>query len=292
MSLSMLSTTKCSYSVVLPLLAVWAVNVLVAKSQVAPQNLRQRPLKSGSVKSDLDSGKETFASTCAGCHGLDGKGGERAPNIAERPKVQRLSDIQIARIVENGIPGTGMPAFHSLENSQVTAVVGYLRTLQGINKAVKMPGDPNNGKTIFFGQAGCSGCHMVAGEGGFIASDLSAYARMHAVEQIRNAIVRPAAGSSGSVRLATATIRGGQKYVGRVRNEDNFSLQLQALNGTFHFLSKSEIESLEYDSQMLMPSDFGSSLSPAALNDLISYLISAAGASTPVTPAKADELEQ
>jgi hypothetical protein len=32
---------------------------------------------------------------------------------------------------------------------------------------------------------------MVAGEGGFIASYLSAYARVHAVKQIRDEITRP-----------------------------------------------------------------------------------------------------
>ena len=54
----------------------------------------------------------------------------------------------------------------------------------------------------------------------------------------------------------TATIRGGEKVVGRIRNEDNFSLQLQTLDGTFHFVIKSDLEGLEYNSQPLMPSDY------------------------------------
>ena len=36
------------------------------------------------------------------------------------------------------------------------------------------PAIASRGETLFFGKAGCSGCHMVAGQGGFIASDLSA----------------------------------------------------------------------------------------------------------------------
>jgi hypothetical protein len=31
--------------------------------------------------------------------------------------------------------------------------------------------------------------------------------------------------------MATVTTRGGKKYTGRIRNEDNFSLQLQTLDG-------------------------------------------------------------
>ena len=75
-----------------------------------------------------------------------------------------------------------------------------------------------------------------------------------------------------------ATARSGEKYTGRVRNEDNFSLQLQTLDGMFHFLAKSEIETLEYSAQPLMPSDYGSTLSPDELNDVVSYLMSLAGA--------------
>jgi cytochrome c oxidase cbb3-type subunit 3 len=238
------------------------------------------------VKPAMVSGKQTFASTCANCHGLDGRGSERAPNIADRPRVQQLSDVQLFKIIENGIRGTGMPAFHSLDSSNVKAVVNYLRTLQGTGKPVKLPGDPARGEAIFLGKAGCSGCHMVAGKGGFIASDLSGYARTHTVEQIRNEITTPS-NNDGRARMATATLHSGEKYSGRVRNEDNFSLQLQTLDGIFHFLAKSELEGLEYSSQPLMPSNFGSTLSPDELNDVVSYLVSLAGANT--RPSKMTE---
>jgi cytochrome c oxidase cbb3-type subunit 3 len=237
-------------------------------------------------------GSRLFASHCASCHGLDGKGGERAPNIADRPAVHRLSDSQISHIIENGIPGTGMPAFRSLESSQVQAIVAYLRTLQGTKRAVKLPGDPKRGEGFFFGAAGCSICHMVAGKGGFIASDLSGYARTHSTDAIRNAITKPSAGADLHVRTVTAITHSGEKYSGRIRNEDNFSLQLQALDGTFHFLSKSDIERIDYDAQTLMPSDYGSRLSPQELNDVVSYLIDAARTSDSKSTKKVDDWEE
>jgi len=223
---------------------------------------------------------------------LDGRGGERAPNIAERPNLLRLSDAQISLIVENGIPGTGMPAFHSLESSDLKAVVTYLRTLQGTKKVVKLPGDAKRGETIFFSKAGCAGCHLIAGQGGFIASDLSAYARIHAVEQTRNAITGPAASGDPQARMVIASLRGGEKYAGRIRNEDNFSLQLQAPDGTFHFLAKADLEGLEYSSQMLMHSDYGSSLTPQELNDVVSYLMSVASVSTIPSETPKKEFEE
>lgn len=240
-----------------------------------------------------------FASNCAGCHGLDGRGAERAPNIADSPKVQRLSDAQISQIIENGISGTGMPAFHSLESSDVESLVAYLRKLQGTKGTAKLPGDPSRGETVFFGKAGCSGCHMVSGKGGFIASDLSAYARTHGAEQIRSAITNAALNgaalnSDRQARLVTVAIRGGEKYIGRIRNEDNFSIQLQTLDGTFHFLSKSDLEAPEYSSQAMMPADYASTLTSNELTDVVSYLMSVANARTnsSETPEKDDGFDE
>jgi cytochrome c oxidase cbb3-type subunit 3 len=239
------------------------------------------------VHSLSGNGEKIFAGSCAECHGLDGRGGERAPNIAENPRVQRLSDDQIFGVIENGIPGTGMPAFHTLESADIRSVVAYLRTLQGRKKTAELPGDPDRGKAIFFGKGKCSSCHMVAGKGGFIASDLSGYARAHSVEQTRSAITIPNPTGDRQSRTVTATTRDGKKSVGRIRNEDNFSLQLQALDGTFHFLAKPDIERLDFSPQPLMPSDFRSILGPNELNDLISYLITSA---TPGESAIAEEI--
>jgi putative heme-binding domain-containing protein len=244
------------------------------------QSAAQQPLPSKPQSTPANAeGRKVFASVCAGCHGLDGRGGERAPNIAQNPQAQRLSDAELTHIVQEGIPGTGMPAFHALASSDVKAVVAFLRTLQGTNKTVALPGSPVHGKTVFFGEAGCSGCHMVAGRGGFIASDLSGYGHAHSAQEIRDAITQPAS----QVRSTVVVTRTGQQYTGRVRNEDNFSLQLQSLDGTFHFFTKSDIDRLEYSSQPLMPANYSSTLSAQDLNDLVSFLISSAKTSEPAS---------
>jgi cytochrome c oxidase cbb3-type subunit III len=279
----MLSNMKSAVALVLCLAAFHAT---VAKAQ-APHQSPQQQRSVPAVR-----GKQTFASTCAGCHGLDGRGGEHAPNIAENSKVQRLSDPEVRRIIENGIPGAGMPAFRSLGDSQIKAVITYLRTLQGANNLAKSPGDANRGETLFFGKAHCSGCHMVAGQGGFIASDLSGYAGTHGLDKTRSAIISPALGENRSLRTATVTTRDGERYVGRIRNEDNFSLQLQTFDGAFLFLSKSDLQTLEFSSQPLMPTEYGSILSPNELDDLLSYLMSVANPNGTGTPAKAKEEDQ
>jgi len=72
------------------------------------------------------------------------------------------------------------------------------------------------------------------------------------------------------------TTRDGQKFSGIMRNEDNFSLQLQTLDGAFHLFLKAELENVTHQPNSLMPSDYASTLSPDELNDLVSFLIAAA----------------
>ncbi|PYU06434.1 MAG: hypothetical protein DMG34_06055, partial [Acidobacteria bacterium] len=37
----------------------------------------------------------TFAGVCASCHGLDGRGGERGPDIVTQPDVARKTDAEL-----------------------------------------------------------------------------------------------------------------------------------------------------------------------------------------------------
>jgi cytochrome c oxidase cbb3-type subunit 3 len=219
-------------------------------------------------------GRQIFEQRCAGCHGLDGRGGERAPDIATNAKTQRRSDDELFRIVEKGVPGTGMPSFASL-GSSTKNVVTYLRFLQGKTGAAKLPGDTQKGKMLFYGKARCSECHATAGAGGFIAADLSGFGGTRAADEIREAIVKPSSASRLGGKMIVKT-RNGQEYSGVLRNEDNFSLQLQSLNGDFHLFQKSELASFARQPDSLMPGDYGSTLNPSELNDLVSFLMSAA----------------
>src|SRR6201992_3458802 len=92
--------------------------------------------------------RQTFENRCAGCHGLDGRGGERAPDIATSPKTQNRSDAELTQIITNGIPPGGIPSFSSLDAPTIKALVKYLRVLQGKSEGAAMPGNPAAGKTI------------------------------------------------------------------------------------------------------------------------------------------------
>lgn len=228
--------------------------------------------------------RQIFATTCAACHGLDGTGSERAPNIVTNTQVQKLSASEMFSVISGGVPGTGMPAFQRLGKPTISSLVAYVKRLQGKNQTAPLPGDPQVGKGLFFGSFQCSSCHMAAGRGGFIAPDLSTYGQTHSAEQIKSAIVNPAARDSITA-LVTATTANGDRYRGIIRNEDNFSLQLQSEDGAFHFLSKADLRTIERGQDSIMPSDYSSRLSAAQLNDIVSYLLSLANTSSTATPA-------
>ena len=264
--------------------AWWATAVVAAtmstgilRGQLQSPTPQQSPSQTP-PRPESEVGQQLFSSSCAGCHGLDGRGGEHAPNIATVSTVQNLSDRDLIRIVHDGIQSAGMPGFGSRFNDgQIQAVVRYLRVLQGRQATVRLPGNAENGRAIFFGKAECSKCHAIDGKGGFIATDLSSYGGTHTAGEMERAITEPNKFLDPRQRTVVVVTRDGEKLSGVARNEDNFSLQLQTLDGAFHMLNKSELARLERQPRSIMPDDYGSKLSRGELNDLIRYL-AAAGA--------------
>ena len=228
-------------------------------------------------------GAPVFASDCAGCHGADGRGGEHAPNIATAPEVEHLMDRELAGIIRYGIAGAGMPAFSSLKQQEVAEVVSYLRVLQGRGAIVKFPGDPRQGEALFFGKAKCSDCHMVKGKGGFIGSDLTDYGAEAKPDQMRAIILDPDKNLPPDKKATTVVTTSGQTITGMVRTNNNFSLSLQTLDGSFHFLAKSELTRVDVGSHSLMPT---AALNSKEVDDLVGYLLRTGDESTKRFPAR------
>jgi cytochrome c oxidase cbb3-type subunit III len=234
--------------------------------------------------------EQAFAANCAGCHGLDGQGGERAPDIVTRPQVRQLSDAELLQILQQGVPNTSMPAFQFLHEKTRRSLVSYLRTLQGTNARAKLAGNAARGKVIFSGKGACSSCHAVRGQGGFFATDLTNYASGRSPETLREAIVRPNRCLDPRKRTVVVTLPDGRTLEGIARNEDNFSLQMITPDGTLHLLSKPSLAKLTYKDESPMPSNYGTKLSATELDDLVNYLTSVA--EKRAKPISKDESEE
>ncbi len=79
-------------------------------------------------------GEQIFKSSCAGCHGLDGRGGEHAPGISGTKK----SPSGIQQTISNGLSAGGMPAFGQLLTAeQIRSVTNYVLALKAESRTVK-----------------------------------------------------------------------------------------------------------------------------------------------------------
>jgi cytochrome c oxidase cbb3-type subunit 3 len=252
--------------------ACWAVGFWSWSGEqvvVYAQKSKQATSTGPSHKQDSEAGRELFESSCAGCHGLDGRGGEKGPNIATRAEISRRSDGEILAVLQNGIPGGGMPAFARLGDTKLLVVVQHLRSLQGLTEKNEVAGNAEEGKRLFFKEGGCASCHMINGAGGFLGSDLSNYGAITPVGDMREQITNH--DQSLRTKALVVSTRDGRQLSGFSRNEDNFSLQLQTLDGKFHFLDKSVVASVDHLSAAAV--DAENKISKSDLDAIMSYLV-------------------
>lgn len=112
-------------------------------------------------------GDELFTTHCASCHGKDGKGGVGVP-IALPSFLNSVSDEYLKKTIRQGRPGRIMPAFKTLSDAQLKAIIQYVRGWSDKpappeNTAV-IKGDKEHGKKLF--DTHCVHCHGVDGYGG------------------------------------------------------------------------------------------------------------------------------
>lgn len=112
-------------------------------------------------------GDKLFATHCAVCHGVKGKGGVGVP-LALPSFINSVSDQYLATTIRYGRPGRIMPAFSSLSDAQINAIVRHMRSWTGKpgpeeDKTV-VKGNASHGKEVFGKH--CVQCHGKDGRGG------------------------------------------------------------------------------------------------------------------------------
>jgi cytochrome c oxidase cbb3-type subunit 3 len=145
---------------------------------------RPGPRKIPIVPSEISDFEILYAQNCAGCHGLEGKGGA-AIAIANPAYLGIADDEVLHRATANGIPGTSMPAFAQnaggmLTDTQVDIIVNGIRErwsktdiFAGTDPPPyfsSAPGDSVRGSEVYVTY--CSSCHGATGRGGQKASSI------------------------------------------------------------------------------------------------------------------------
>ncbi len=119
-----------------------------------------------SVAAATPDGGKLFTRHCAACHGEEGVGGVGVP-LALPGFLSAAPDSYLEKTIRLGRPGRVMPAFTSLDDDEVKAIVAHIRSWHPQAPqpmASTVAGDVQHGKTLFAER--CAACHGADGKGG------------------------------------------------------------------------------------------------------------------------------
>ena len=235
-------------------------------------------------------GESEFRINCALCHGLGARGGGRGPDLTRAVKKHTHSDADMFQVISSGIPGTAMPANGTngqgvgMTDEEIWQIIAYIRS-QEVKAPAKMLGGAARGKDLFYGDANCSLCHMVAGKGGRLGPDLTpvggSRTREAIIDSVRNPSRRLAWGLTESTKefpqeyeSATAVTADGKEIMGVTLNEDNFSVQIMDSDEKIHLLEKDKLRSFQKSRESAMPKYNVDTLSEKDLEDIVAFLFS------------------
>jgi cytochrome c oxidase cbb3-type subunit III len=234
---------------------------------------------------ELEKGKQLFLGMCSRCHGIGGGGGE-GPNL-DRPVLTRANtDEALTTIIRDGIPDRGMPRIRRLTNTELHALVSYVRSL-GAAGAVASTGSPESGKAVYR-RLGCASCHVVAGEGGALGPELTNVGAHRAPDYLRQAILDPGAVLPRGTMLipgrgfneflpVRVVTRDGHEVRGLRVNEDSFTIQIRDAGNQLYSFRKADLQELEKQmGKSLMP-EYKDRVSASEVGDLVAYLSSLGG---------------
>lgn len=241
---------RSCYSIAMRMMAIWLFIAALASAQ-----------------DNLSSAGALFHKHCAACHGMKGNGG-RGPDLVSGRWRHGGADADIERVIANGVPGSDMPAFgDQFAAGDYVKLIAYIRSLSAGGGNLGVTGDAARGRSIYWGKAACSSCHMVNGQGGVLGPDLSFIGSQRSPASLKESMVSPSAmivtGYQG-VRV----MQGGQVITGTRKNEDNFTIQI--FDGQeHHSFDKAKLDRLEELPESLMPA---TNLPASEVDDLVAYL--------------------
>lgn len=217
-------------------------------------------------------GRAAFNRTCTACHGADGGEGERAPALVGDRRFFRLSEGALYDTIENGIPGTAMPAIGKmLDGDDVWRIVVFIRAMRGSASDTDVAGNVEHGKEVFAGKGGCIKCHTMDGQGGTIGPDLSNVGAEMTLKHLRDSLTTDTPMVQG-YKPVTVVLMNGQTIKGIAKNEDAFSLQLLDYDNHLHLIDKADVKREDETAQSPMPRDYDKVLSPDEFQDLLAML--------------------
>ena len=237
-----------------------------------------RAQQHGTDPVQLDTGARIYSSTCSACHGPDGDQ-ISGVNLKSGQFRRASNDEELARVIQNGIPGTMMPP-NNINSGNLVALIAYLHSMRDFKTKKVALGDATNGRQIFEGKGGCLECHRVNGRGSYLALDLSDVGAIRTPSYIEDALLDANATPLPQHRFIRAVTRSGEVITGRRMNEDTLTVQILDSKERLLSLTKADLKEYAIEDGPRMPS-YKDKLSDGERADLIAYLVSLKGEYAP-----------
>jgi putative heme-binding domain-containing protein len=222
------------------------------------------------TQADIVAGSRLYAENCSSCHGATGASVTGIDLRRGRFKTAS-SDEDLRRVITKGVPNTAMPAV-TLSDSELTAVLAYVRAGLDLKGRALMIGNAARGKTVFEGKGACGTCHRVKDVGALgLAPDLTEVGTQRTAQSLHQSLVDPTSVMMPINRPVRIVTRAGQTINGRRLNEDTYSVQLINDQGRLQSVLKSDIREYQIITVSPMPS-FSKTLTGEEIADLVAYL--------------------
>jgi cytochrome c oxidase cbb3-type subunit III len=225
-------------------------------------------------QADIAYGAQIFNAQCAACHGTNGDA-IAGLNFRAGQFKRVTTDNELRNIINNGIPGTAMPAWH-FDAAELAGIVAYLRTMATFDAGTVTVGDPAHGQTLFGGTGRCASCHRVDGKGPRVAPDLSNIGATRTPDLLQRTLLDPDAAILPLNRTVRAVTKDGRVITGRRLNEDTYTIQLIDPQERLISLVKADLREYTFIKTSGMPS-YKDTLSSKDVADLVAYLLSLKG---------------
>jgi len=223
---------------------------------------------------DIAYGARIYDAQCTTCHGANGDavGGV---NLRSGTFRNAITDQDLARVITNGIRGTGMQAFR-FDAAELAGIIAYVRNMNAVDRGSVKTGDAARGRALVEGKGNCLRCHRVGADGSRVAPDLSDIGSQRSAGSLLRSLTDPTSQMMPINRPVRAVRRDGKVVNGRRLNEDTYTVQLIDDQEKLVSLTKSDLREYTILTASPMPS-YKSTFAQDELADVVAYLLSLKG---------------
>jgi cytochrome c oxidase cbb3-type subunit 3 len=225
----------------------------------------------------VERGQKLFGSTCGFCHGPDGTGKSGPDLVASAMVIRDNGGDLIGRVVHDGRPGKGMPAFSSLTGDQIGDISAFLhsqiraaanRFAYSFHEVVT--GNAQEGESFFNGAGKCNTCHSVTG-------DLAGIANKFQPPDLQARLVYPGpsfpgfGGTPAKPTHVTVTLPSGEKVSGTLISQDPFSIALRGESGWYRSFPVAGAK-IELHDPLEAHKELVNTITDSEMHNLLAYL--------------------